>query len=316
MGRQAEGRARRSRCSECDRHGLFGDGGEEDEKRFFRPTTHSFLSLSALSSGPSRSTSHGVNLSRPPLSSLNLSPPRKKKQGYVEAAAAFAEESGTRPCSDLSAAAGRHAVRSALSKGDVGAALAAINDADATLLDRRPALGFALQQQRAIELCRQGDVEGALAHAREYLAPAAGVGGSGGGGDGGGDGDGDGDEEMAEEGGGGEATRAAAAVEREQERAAAAAAAALLLPELERTVALLAFDDPASSPLADLLSQQQRSKTAAMANAAMLEASGSAGAPRLPELVKMLAWAQARLGERGVRFPRMEDPATAALVGP
>jgi hypothetical protein len=207
-------------------------------------------------------------------------------------------------------------VRSALSKGDVGAALAAINDADATLLDRRPALGFALQQQRAIELCRQGDVEGALAHAREYLAPAAGVGGSGGGGDGGGDGDSDGDEEMAEEGGGGEATRAAAAVEREQERAAAAAAAALLLPELERTVALLAFDDPASSPLADLLSQQQRSKTAAMANAAMLEASGSAGAPRLPELVKMLAWAQARLGERGVRFPRMEDPATAALVGP
>ena len=42
----------------------------------------------------------------------------------------------------------------------------------------------------------------------------------------------------------------------------------------------------------------------------------AAGAPRLPELVKMLAWAQAKLGERGVRFPRMQDPATAALVGP
>ena len=60
----------------------------------------------------------------------------------------------------------------------------------------------------------------------------------------------------------------------------------------------------------------QASRTAALANAAMLEAAGAAGAPRLPELVKMLAWAQAKLGERGVRFPRMQDPATAALVGP
>lgn len=202
-----------------------------------------------------------------------------------------------------------------MAKGDVDSALSAINDADASILDRRPELAFALQQQRLIELCRTGDVEGALEHAREYLAPAAGVGGGGGkvikGGE-------DGDEEMmVTEGGDGAAeTRAAATVEQEQERASAAAAAALLLPELERTVALLAFDDPATSPLADLLSQQHRARTAALANAAMLEAAGSEGKPRLPELVKMLAWAQAKLSERGVKFPLMEDPATAALVGP
>lgn len=194
-------------------------------------------------------------------------------------------------------------------------------------MDKRPELSFALQQQRLIELARKGDVEGALAHARDYLAPAAGVGGGGGGGGGGrgNDSDGDGDDEDEEMTEGGAAdpllprsptTQAAASAEQEQERASAAAAAALLLPELERTVALLAFDDPSSSPLADLLSQQQRAKTAALANAAMLEAAGAAGAPRLPELVKMLAWAQAKLTERGVRFPKMEDPATAALVGP
>lgn len=255
---------------------------------------------------------------------------KKILQGYVEAAAAFSEETGTPPTSDLSAAAGRHAVRAALARGDVDAALAAINDADASVLDRRPELSFALQQQRLIELARRGDVEGALAHAREYLAPAAGVGigGSEGGGGGGGEGKGVVDVKMAE---GGEAaaadkgdvdlprsptTEAAANEERERERASSAAAAALLLPELERTVALLAFDDPAASPLADLLSQAQRNRTAAAANAAMLEASGAKGSPRLPELVKMLAWAQAKLSEKGVRFPRIEDPATSALVGP
>ena len=90
-------------------------------------------------------------------------------------------------------------MRAALAKGDVDSALAAINDADASILDRKPELSFALQQQRLIELARKGDVEGALAHAREYLAPAAGVGGGGGGGKGGvgeGEGDDDDDEEM------------------------------------------------------------------------------------------------------------------------
>jgi len=192
------------------------------------------------------------------------------------------------------------------------------------VLDRRPELSFALQQQRLIELARKGDIEGALAHAREYLAPAAGV-GIGGGGREGEVKEGKGiDVEM--EGGTTTAakddlprsptTEAAADEERERERASAAAAAALLLPELERTVALLAFDDPASSPLGDLLSQAQRNRTAAAANAALLEASGARGSPRLPELVKMLAWAQAKLAEKGVRFPKIEDPTTSALVGP
>ena len=300
--------------------------GEKKKKQRFRCIRSSFF-FSFFS------TTSSTSLNPVPLSSLSLSLLLSKKtqprhQGYVEAAAAFAEESGTKPCSDLSAAAGRHAVRAALARGDVEAALSAINDADATILEKRPELSFALQQQRLIEMARRGDVEGALAHAREYLAPAAGVGGKANDEDEDDEDDEDGDEEMmkaTEEGGGGgggnklprsPTTQAAAKAEREQERASAAAAARLLLPELERTVALLAFDDPASSPLADLLSWQQRARVAALANAALLEASGAAGSPRLPELVKMLAWAQAKLGERGVRFPKMQDPATAALVGP
>ena len=173
-------------------------------------------------------------------------------------------------------------MRAALAKGDVDAALSAINDADASILDKRPELSFALQQQRLIEMARKGDVEGALAHAREYLAPAAGVGGKANDDDDDEDEDEDGDEEMMMTEGNDNlprspTTQAAAKAEREQERASAAAAARLLLPELERTVALLAFDDPASSPLADLLSQQQRAKVAALANAALLEAAGAAG---------------------------------------
>ena len=89
-----------------------------------------------------------------------------------------------------------------------------------------------------------------------------------------------------------------------------------ILAAAERALALLAFPDPAASPLADLLSPAHRAKTAGEANAAILEAEGRAGGARLPALVSLAAWAQDRLAGRGVRFPRMADPVTATLEGP
>lgn len=158
-------------------------------------------------------------------------------------------------------------MRRALAAGDVDAAVAALNDIDASILEERPSLAAALQRQRLIELARAGDADGALAYARDHVAPRA-------------------DDDPAS------------------------------LADAERALALLAFPDPAASPLADLLSPAQRAKTAGEANAAILEAEGRAGGARLPVLVALAAWAQDRLAARGVRFPRMADPVAATLEGP
>lgn len=84
------------------------------------------------------------------------------------------------------------------------------------------------------------------------------------------------------------------------------------LEELERTVALLAFEDPASSPLAALLELGQRQKTASELNAAILASQGQEREPRLLLLLKMMLWAQEQLAERAT-YPRITDLATAAL---
>jgi hypothetical protein len=77
-------------------------------------------------------------------------------------------------------------------------------------------------------------------------------------------------------------------------------------------MALLAFDDPAASPLADLLSPQQRERAAAQLNAAVLSATGQEREARLPGLLRLVIWAQRQLSERA-EFPAMVDLATARL---
>jgi hypothetical protein len=64
------------------------------------------------------------------------------------------------------------------------------------------------------------------------------------------------------------------------------------LMELERTMALLAFDSIASSPVGDLFEASQRQKTASELNAAILTAQCQDKDPKLPNLLKMLIWAQ------------------------
>jgi hypothetical protein len=92
-------------------------------------------------------------------------------EGYVEAAETFEKESGTSPGVDLSSIADRTAIRKAVQSGDVEDAIERVNDLNPEILEERAHLFFHLQQQRLIELIRAGSVEEALEFAQEYLAP-------------------------------------------------------------------------------------------------------------------------------------------------
>jgi hypothetical protein len=119
------------------------------------------------------------------------------------------------------------AVRAAVASGDVAGAIERVNDLDPEVLEARPALLFALQRQRLIELIRAGDVAGALEFASEYLAPHA-------------------------------------------------ADNPAFLEEVERAMALLAWETPGEAPpgLAGLLAPAQRGAAAGELNAAILNAQG------------------------------------------
>lgn len=65
-----------------------------------------------------------------------------------------------------------------------------------------------------------------------------------------------------------------------------------ILNELERTLALLAFEDPESSPFGELLHPSQRQKVASELNAAILQMESRESTPKLANLLKLLMWAQ------------------------
>ncbi|KAJ3109065.1 Glucose-induced degradation complex subunit [Phlyctochytrium planicorne] len=87
------------------------------------------------------------------------------------------------------------------------------------------------------------------------------------------------------------------------------------LEELERTMALLAFEDFDRSPVADLLDYNQRQKTASELNAAILTSQNQEKDPKLPTLLKMLLWAQNNLEEK-LSFPKITNVMTAELEDP
>ncbi|XP_012447690.1 protein GID8 homolog isoform X2 [Gossypium raimondii] len=93
-------------------------------------------------------------------------------EGYVEAAKKFRMESGTHHI-DLATITDRMAVKKAAQCGNVEDAIEKINDLNPEILDTNPQLFFQLQQQRLIELIRNGKVEEALEFAQEDLAPRA-----------------------------------------------------------------------------------------------------------------------------------------------
>lgn len=184
-------------------------------------------------------------------------------EGYVEAAQTFEKESGTQPGIDLGAITDRMEIRKAVQSGNVEEAIERVNDLNPEILEEKQQLSFHLQQQRLIELIRQGKTEDALEFAQEYLAPR-------------------GEENPA------------------------------LLEELERTMALLAFEDTRSSPVADLMDISQRQKTASELNAAILSSQCQEREPRLPGLLKLLLWAQNQLDCKA-NYPRMNDLVSGSL---
>ena len=132
------------------------------------------------------------------------------------------------------------------------------------ILDTNPSLFFRLQQQKLIELIRQGRIVEALQFAQEELAPRG--------------------EERPE-----------------------------FLAELERTMALLAFESTPSVPpaIAELLSPAQRLKTAGELNAAILENFSHGKEAKLVALIKLLCWGEATLEEKA-EFPKVSSVASCS----
>ena len=69
------------------------------------------------------------------------------------------------------------------------------------------------------------------------------------------------------------------------------------LPELENTMALLAFESSKSAPesISSLLSPNQRMKTAGEVNAAILESFSQGKESKLVALLKLLCWGESML---------------------
>lgn len=79
-------------------------------------------------------------------------------------------------------------------------------------------------------------------------------------------------------------------------------------------MALLAFELPSSpsttdgiempKSLSSLLDQSQRLMIAKELNKAILNSQSHCKEPKLPGMLKMLAWGEGLLGEKGAEFPR------------
>jgi len=86
-----------------------------------------------------------------------------------------------------------------------------------------------------------------------------------------------------------------------------------ILVELERTLALLAFEDPETSPFGDLLHPSQRQKVASELNAAILESENRESSPKLANFLKLLLWSQEELDNKKVKYPKMTDLAKGEI---
>jgi glucose-induced degradation protein 8 len=105
-----------------------------------------------------------------------------------------------------------------------------------------------------------------------------------------------------------------------------------VLSELERTLALLAFEQPDQCPFSDLLQPAHRQKVillfdlqnlllsglflqvASELNAAILRMEDQeATSPRLADLLRLIMWAQEELDRKKVKYPKMVDLAEATI---
>ncbi|WOL01003.1 hypothetical protein Cni_G09716 [Canna indica] len=92
-------------------------------------------------------------------------------EGFVEAAEKFRIESGTETNVHLSTTIDRIAVLKSVQAGNVVDAIEKVNVMNPEILNSNPELYFHLQQQRLIELIRDGEVSEALKFAQDELVP-------------------------------------------------------------------------------------------------------------------------------------------------
>lgn len=79
------------------------------------------------------------------------------------------------------------------------------------------------------------------------------------------------------------------------------------LADMERALALLAFEKPEESPFLDLLCPGQRHKVWSRANAAIMDYENKESVPRLTKLIKLLLWSESQLDAKGALFPKMTE---------
>jgi len=90
-----------------------------------------------------------------------------------------------------------------------------------------------------------------------------------------------------------------------------------VLQELERTMALLAFDDPFTSPFSDLLSLSHRQQIGSEVNEAILKAEHvDSGSSKLASCLKLLIWSQGELDCKDIKYPHMIDMASGKIQEP
>lgn len=89
------------------------------------------------------------------------------------------------------------------------------------------------------------------------------------------------------------------------------------LTEMERTLALLAYENPDKSPYANLMKTSHRLQLASEINDIILQdITGSVEPykPRLVTLLKLLYWTQNELERKNIQFPKMTDLVDGAIV--
>eukprot|EP00166_Cyanidium_caldarium_P006435 ctg_948.g332 len=187
-------------------------------------------------------------------------------EGYADAAVEFAHESGTEPEADLSSIHERMSARQQVQRGDLVGAMERVNDLNPEILDTNAALHFHLQQQRLIELIRQGRTDEAIAFAQSELAPR-----------------GERDPALLDE------------LERTM---------ALLVYEMgEGTTTTTTATN---GHLQELLDVSRRSRIASELNAAILARQNQDIAHKLPLLLRLMRQAEHDLAERGILCPQMD----------
>lgn len=111
-----------------------------------------------------------------------------------------------------------------------------------------------------------------------------------------------------------------------------------VLTELERTLALLAFEKPEESPFAELLNLNQRTRVslsgifflhwiywfsffsgfqvANEVNSALLVAGHKCSTSRLHVLVQLVLWSQDQLDKKQISYPKLTDLANCSMEPP